>query len=225
MSQYASVGRFQNGTGDFEEVDLEETGSTVKEALLFGGLCGRRRRMLGEVLSHLGCELLHPGTNVFVEGLDNSRYALVANRLVVGIVAAPDGSACLRIVYVNMDIETRHKGGFVNFIERFQVGAHDEVAFSITARAQNRAVLLGRAQIADQEILHHVGRRLGPTLELVSSKFYWSRAINDSIVAVQMRSDGPGDKQGDGKLRGRLSGGRRRDVEHIVFRGTRAATS
>jgi hypothetical protein len=38
MSQYASVGKFQNGTVDFEEVDFEETGSTAKEALLFGGL-------------------------------------------------------------------------------------------------------------------------------------------------------------------------------------------
>jgi len=137
MSQYASVGRFQNGTGDFEEGDLEETGSTVKEALLFGGLCGRRRRMLGEVLSHLGCELLHPGTNVLVEGLDNSRYALVANRLVVGIVAAPDGSACLRIVDVNMDVETGYKVGVINFIKRFQVGANNEVAFGVSARPQN----------------------------------------------------------------------------------------
>jgi|SRR5580700_642213 hypothetical protein len=220
MGQYASEEEFQNGT-----VDLTDAESGAKAALLLISLRLCRWWMLRKVLAQFGGKLLHSGAHVLVERLNNGRYGLTPDRLVVGIVAAPDGPARFRVIYVEMDIEPRHEFRFINLVQRFQIGADDKVAFGITAGTENRAVFFGRAQIADKQILHHVGGRLGPTLELVSAKFNRAGAENDSIIPVEMRGDRPGHKEGDRKLRGWLSGRWRGNVEHVVFRRTRATTS
>ena len=93
MSQYASVGKFQNGTADLSEMER-----AAKTASLFCGLRWRRGRMLGEVLTHLGCELLHSGAHVLVESFDNGRNGLASHRFIVGIVATPDSGALFWIV-------------------------------------------------------------------------------------------------------------------------------
>src|SRR5579862_1792836 len=124
-----------------------------------------------------------------------------------------------------MNGKTGDKVWAINLCERSQIRADDVITPRITAGTENRTVLFGGAQVADQQILHHVSGRLRPALELISAKFNRASAENDAIIAIKVRSDGPGDEQGDRIRRRRLSGRRGGNVEHVVFGGTRAATS
>jgi hypothetical protein len=175
--------------------------------------------MTGEILAETCGQLLQACIYVPIHGEDDGRNGLIGYRFIVGVGFAPNDGASGWIVQFEVQRETSHESGLIDAIQLEQVAPQDVIATDAGGDTRDRCVLAGIPESGNQRVLNHIRRSLGPTIVFVGAELDLTGTIDETVIAVEMRSSETPDQEADGHGRGGSGGRSGWNVQHVIFNG------